>query len=235
MPKFTLHSTFFSTGGFFGKVGDSKSFPKNKTALKYAGGSLSLCDAPHLLEGKIPEKSKMLGERQSIVYFMSSLRGQTAKTLICTKVGFPPIPERVPKSAREPHFLCIFCTLFVQKVRFSALFVHFLALFLESAETPLFVQINVFAVWPLRLDRKYTTKVSHKRVFVLLTPEIHSYEWLKCCKNQCSRSRAVSGWVWTPFCVILWRWLECVKNRFWGLPENFGAGEKVKSIAFGGS
>ena len=43
-----------------------------------------------------------------------------------------------------------------QKVRFSALFAHFLALFLESAETPLFVQINVFAVWPLRLDRKYT-------------------------------------------------------------------------------
>ena len=34
-------------------------------------------------------------------------------------------------------------------------FVRFLALFLESAETPLFVQINVFAVWALRLDRKY--------------------------------------------------------------------------------
>ena len=29
-------------------------------------------------------------------------------------------------------------------------------------------------------------------------------KWLKCCKNQCSRSQAVSGWVWTPFCVILW-------------------------------
>ena len=36
-------------------------------------------------------------------------------------------------------------------------FRHFSALFLESAETPLFVQINVFAVWPLRLDRKYTS------------------------------------------------------------------------------
>ena len=64
--------------------------------------------------------------------------------------------RKVREKCGEPHFLCIFCTLFVQKVRFSALFTHFLALFLESAETPLFVQINVFAVWPLRLDRKYT-------------------------------------------------------------------------------
>ena len=32
-------------------------------------------------------------------------------------------------------------------------------------------------------------------------------KWVKCCKNQCSRSWAVSGWVWTPFCVILWGWL----------------------------
>ena len=39
-------------------------------------------------------------------------------------------------------------------------FRHFSALFLESAETPLFVQINVFAVWPLRLDRKYTIQKS---------------------------------------------------------------------------
>ena len=38
-------------------------------------------------------------------------------------------------------------------------FRHFLTLFLESAETPPFVQINVFAVWPLRLDRKYTSIV----------------------------------------------------------------------------
>ena len=35
-------------------------------------------------------------------------------------------------------------------------FARFLALFLESAEAPLFVQINVFAIWALRLDRKYT-------------------------------------------------------------------------------
>ena len=39
-----------------------------------------------------------------------------------------------------------------QKVGFP----HFLALFLEPAETPLFVQINVLAVRALTLDRKYT-------------------------------------------------------------------------------
>ena len=61
-----------------------------------------------------------------------------------------------------------------QKVRRTALFAHFLrkkcgflrtflALFVESAETPLFVQINVFAVWALRLDRKYTTPLSDIR------------------------------------------------------------------------
>ena len=33
-------------------------------------------------------------------------------------------------------------------------------------------------------------------------PKFAARKWLKCCKNQCSRSRAVSGWVWTPFCVI---------------------------------
>ena len=50
----------------------------------------------------------------------------------------------------KPHFFAIFCT---KKGRFYAL----LGLCLESAETPLFVQINVFAFWALRLDRKYTT------------------------------------------------------------------------------
>ena len=91
-----------------------------------------------------------------IVYFRSSRRAQTAKKFFSAqKVGFPPIPERVPKSAenrtfcvKRAHFLPVKCG-----------FPHFLALFLESAETPLFVQINVFAVWALRLDRKYTSFV----------------------------------------------------------------------------
>ena len=38
-------------------------------------------------------------------------------------------------------------------------------------------------------------------------PKFTARKWLKCCKNQCSRSRAVSERAWTPFCVILWRWL----------------------------
>ena len=39
-------------------------------------------------------------------------------------------------------------------------------------------------------------------------PKFTAMKWLKCCKKQCSRSRAVSERAWTPFCVILWRWLK---------------------------
>ena len=50
----------------------------------------------------------------SLVYFTSSLRARTAKTLICTKkVGFRPIPERAPKvrkTALFAYFLHIFYT-----------------------------------------------------------------------------------------------------------------------------
>ena len=52
------------------------------------------------------------------------------------------------------------CGLFVHFLRKKCGSPHFSALFLESAETPLFVQINVFAVWPLRLDRKYTILIN---------------------------------------------------------------------------
>ena len=65
------------------------------------------------------------------------------------KVGFPPIPERVPKSAEKVR------TFYAKSVVFRT-FLHFRALFLESVEAPLSVQINVFAIWALRLDRKYT-------------------------------------------------------------------------------
>ena len=56
------------------------------------------------------------------------------------------------KKRAKPHSLCKECV----KVRKKCGFAHFLVLFLESAETPPFVQINVFAVHALRLDRKYT-------------------------------------------------------------------------------
>ena len=51
----------------------------------------------------------------------------------------------------------IFCVKSMSKVRKECGFAHFLVLFLESAEAPLFVQIKVFAVRVLRLDRKYTS------------------------------------------------------------------------------
>ena len=88
-----------------------------------------------------------------IVYVLSSLRAQTAKTLICTKSGVSADSRKSAKKCGEPHFLRTF---YVKSAVFRT-FLHFLALILESAETPLFVQINAFAVWALRLDRKYTT------------------------------------------------------------------------------
>ena len=71
----------------------------------------------------------------NIVYFLSSLRAQTAKTLIRTKSGVSADSRKSGKKCGKPHFL--------QKWRKP----HF------------FVQINVFAVWALRLDRKYTNPI----------------------------------------------------------------------------
>ena len=82
-----------------------------------------------------------------------------AKTSICTKSGVSADSRKsaekcgkVQRTALFAHFLYTFCA----KSAVLRTFPHFSALFLESAETPLFVQINVFAIWPLRLDRKYT-------------------------------------------------------------------------------
>ena len=98
------------------------------------------------------------------------------------KWGFPPIPERVPKSA-----------LFAgKKARKKCGFPHFLALFLESAETPLFVQINVFAVWALRLDRKI-----HNNICIVF-PAL----WLVLEKFQ-SLGGAVSHWFLQLFVLFL--------------------------------
>ena len=110
------------------------------------------------LDGPI-RTNRVADSSRRFVYFLPSLRGQTAKTLICTKSGVSADSRKSAKKCRKARKTA----LFVQKVRkkcaksavFRA-FRHFLALFLESAETPLFLQINVFAVWPLRLGRKYT-------------------------------------------------------------------------------
>ena len=61
-------------------------------------------------------------------------------------------------------------------------FRYFSALFLESAETPLFVQINGLAVWPLRLDRKYTkldvSQITHP-IFVRLKLKHLLYDFFR--------------------------------------------------------
>ena len=58
-------------------------------------------------------------------------------------------------------------------------------------------------------------------------PKFAAMKWPKCCKNQCSRSQAVSAWVWTPFYVILWR---CLTMDFWTPPRflNFRGSAKWK-------
>ena len=57
-------------------------------------------------------------------------------------------------------------------------------------------------LWFRRAPKCRTKRCSRYR-----RPKFTAMKWLKCCKNQFSRSWAVSGWVWTPFCVILWGWL----------------------------
>ena len=99
---------------------------------------------------------KLLTASSQVVYFLSSLRGQTAKTLICTKSGVSADSRKSAKKCRKVRRTALFAQKVYKKCAKSAVlrtFRHFSALFLESAETPLFVQINVFAVWPLRLDR----------------------------------------------------------------------------------
>ena len=81
------------------------------------------------------------------MYFLSSLGAQTAKkTLICRKSGVSADSRKSARSAQNRPF----CVKSAQSC--------------ESAEAPLFLQINVFAVWSPRLDRKYTT-LKRKRSF----------------------------------------------------------------------
>ena len=64
----------------------------------------------------------------------------------------------MPKSAENRTF----CAKNAQKMRKKRGSPHFLALFGALSGiggNPLSVQINVFAVWPLRLNRKYTSLI----------------------------------------------------------------------------
>ena len=69
---------------------------------------------------------------------------------------------------------------------------------------------NEIAVLQVGRAPKYRTK----RCSRYWRPKFTAMKWLECCKNQCSRSRAVSERAWTPFCVIL---------------KKFGAGWQVFS------
>ena len=78
----------------------------------------------------------------------------------------------MPKSAEKcgnPHFLRIVCAPFAQKARFSAPFGTVWHSFWNRRKPHFFVQINVFAVWPLRLDRKYTTTISQEETTSLFS------------------------------------------------------------------
>ena len=68
------------------------------------------------------------------------------------KVGFPSIPKRVPKGAANRNFYA----LFTQKVWFSALFRTFWHSFWNRRKPHFLCRFIYFAVWALRLDRKYT-------------------------------------------------------------------------------
>ena len=101
-----------------------------------------------------------------LVHFLSSLSAQSAKTFICTKSW---VSSDSRKSVNRT-FSEALCT---QKLRFSAL----LALFLESTETLLFVQIDVLAVWavpklPLRTKNTSTIAriVNYYAIMFLLCP-----------------------------------------------------------------
>ena len=82
-----------------------------------------------------------------LVYFLSSLRGQTAKTLICTKSGVSADSRKSAEKCRKVRRTALFAQKVYKKCAKNAVlrtFRHFSALFLEPAETQLFVQINVF-------------------------------------------------------------------------------------------
>ena len=46
-------------------------------------------------------------------------------------------------------------------------------------------------------------------------PKFAAMKWLKCCKTQWSRSRAVNAWAWTPFGVRLWGWKRQKSPLLW--------------------
>ena len=85
----------------------------------------------------------------NFVYFLPSLRAQTAKTLICTKSGVSADSRKSAKECQKVRKTRTFCALLRKECAKSAVFNTFWHSFWNR-------QISVFAVWALRLDRKYT-------------------------------------------------------------------------------
>ena len=50
----------------------------------------------------------------------------------------------------------------------------------------------------MRIDVGRAPKYRTKGCSRYWCPKFTAMKWLKCCQNQCSRSRAVSEWAWTP-------------------------------------
>ena len=96
---------------------------------------------------------------ESCVFPVEPQRTNSKNMNLHKKLGFPPIPQRVPKGAEKcgnPHFLRKNCAE-------SAVCRTFWHSFWNRRKPQLFVQIDVFAVRVLRLDRKYTISVNQVR------------------------------------------------------------------------
>ena len=102
-------------------------------------------------------------ENNSLRVFFVAFDGCCALKISRKEWHFQAITRGIRNFCRANCFSKMFHTRFLHTFCASPQkcgFPHFLALFLESVETPIFVQINVYAVRALRLDRKYITLLS---------------------------------------------------------------------------
>ena len=114
------------------------------------------------LQGIFP---KGLGNNQglSCVFPVEPQRPHGKNINLHKKWGFRRFQKECRKVRRNRTFCAKSAVKICAKSAVLRTFRHFSALFLESAETPLFVQINVFAVWPLRLDRRNNQGLSREK------------------------------------------------------------------------
>ena len=80
-------------------------------------------------------------------------------------------------------------------------FAHFWAFFLESAETPLFAQINVFAIWALWLELKFTKPTLPQRELQNVLEELCRRLSRDTRQDRCHRVRHC---IRTYFAILCW-------------------------------